>query len=48
MLGGALAGGALLRWVETPAPLWAAAVVLGCCAVAAAVAARRPQSDVWA
>lgn len=47
MLGGALAGGALLRWVGTSAPLSAAAVVLGCCAVAALVAARRPLSQAW-
>jgi uncharacterized membrane protein YoaK (UPF0700 family) len=47
MLGGALAGGALLRWVGASAPLWAAAVLLGCCASAARVAARRPQSQAW-
>ena len=47
MLGGALAGGVLLRWVGTSAPLWAAALVLACCALAALAAARRPQSQAW-
>ena len=47
MLGGALAGGALLRWVGTAAPLWTAALVLGCCALAAVAAARAPQSQTW-
>ena len=47
MLGGALAGGVLLRWVGTSAPLWAAALVLACCALAALAAARRPQSRAW-
>jgi uncharacterized membrane protein YoaK (UPF0700 family) len=47
MLTGALAGGALLRWVETAAPLWAAAVLLACCATAALLATRRPQSHAW-
>jgi uncharacterized membrane protein YoaK (UPF0700 family) len=47
MLGGALAGGALLRWVATAAPLWTAALVLGCCALAAFTASRRPRSQTW-
>jgi uncharacterized membrane protein YoaK (UPF0700 family) len=46
MLGGALAGGALLRWVSTPAPLWVATALLISCAVTAH-AATRPQSHVW-
>jgi uncharacterized membrane protein YoaK (UPF0700 family) len=47
MLGGALAGGALLRWVSTAAPLWLAAALLGACAVTAAAASHRPQSQAW-
>ncbi|MGH3884512.1 MAG: YoaK family protein [Pseudonocardiaceae bacterium] len=47
MLGGALAGGALLRWVSTPAPLWLAAVLLASCALIAHAATRRPQSQAW-
>jgi uncharacterized membrane protein YoaK (UPF0700 family) len=47
MLGGALAGGALLRWVSATAPLWLAAALLGSCAAAAYAATRRPQSSVW-
>ena len=47
MLAGALAGGALLRWVGTPAPLWAAATVLVLCAAAAHAATLRPRSDAW-
>ena len=47
MLGGALAGGALLRWVSTPAPLWVATALLISCAVTAHAATRRPQSHVW-
>jgi uncharacterized membrane protein YoaK (UPF0700 family) len=47
MLGGALAGGALLRWVSTAAPLWLAAALLGACAVTAATASHRPQSQAW-
>jgi uncharacterized membrane protein YoaK (UPF0700 family) len=47
MLGGALAGGVLLRWVGTTAPLWLAAAVLGSCAVTALVATRRLQSLAW-
>jgi len=47
MLGGALAGGALLRWVSTPAPLWVATALLISCAVIAHAATLRPQSHVW-
>jgi uncharacterized membrane protein YoaK (UPF0700 family) len=47
MLGGALAGGALLRWVSTAAPLWVAAVLLVTCSVTARSATRRPQSQAW-
>jgi uncharacterized membrane protein YoaK (UPF0700 family) len=47
MLGGALAGGALLRWVSTAAPLWLAAALLVSCAVTAHAATRRPQSQAW-
>jgi uncharacterized membrane protein YoaK (UPF0700 family) len=47
MLGGALAGGALLHWVSTPAPLWVATALLLSCAVVAHAATRRPQSAVW-
>jgi uncharacterized membrane protein YoaK (UPF0700 family) len=47
MLGGALTGGVLLRWVSTGAPLWLAAALLSACAVAAFVTSRRPQSLAW-
>jgi uncharacterized membrane protein YoaK (UPF0700 family) len=47
MLGGALAGGALLRWVSVAAPLWLAAAVLVCAAVTAHLATRRPRSAQW-
>jgi uncharacterized membrane protein YoaK (UPF0700 family) len=47
MLLGALAGGALLRWVGTAAPLWAAVALLACCAAGAYVATGRPGSDTW-
>jgi uncharacterized membrane protein YoaK (UPF0700 family) len=47
MLGGALAGGALLRWTDLTAPLWSAAGILLACAIAAYVASRRPQSEAW-
>ncbi len=47
MLGGALAGGALLRWVSLAAPLWLAAALLVSCAVTAHAATRRPQSQAW-
>jgi uncharacterized membrane protein YoaK (UPF0700 family) len=47
MLGGALTGGVLLRWVSTAAPLWLAAALLCTCAVSANAASRRQQSQVW-
>jgi uncharacterized membrane protein YoaK (UPF0700 family) len=47
MLGGALVGGALLRWVSVAAPLWLAAVVLVSCAATAHAATKRPQSQAW-
>ena len=47
MLGGALTGGALLRWVSTPTPLWLAAALLISCAATAHTATRRPQSSAW-
>ena len=47
MLCGALAGGALLRWVSVAAPLWLAVALLACCAAAARAATRRPQSQTW-
>ncbi len=47
MLGGALAGGVLLRWVALAAPLWLAAALLLVCAVGAYLAAGRPQSEYW-
>jgi uncharacterized membrane protein YoaK (UPF0700 family) len=47
MLGGALTGGVLLRWVSTGAPLWLAAALLSACAVSAYAASRRQQSQVW-
>jgi uncharacterized membrane protein YoaK (UPF0700 family) len=47
MLGGALAGGVLLNWVSTPAPLWVATALLLSCAVTAHAATRRPQSHLW-
>jgi len=47
MLGGALAGGALLRWVSPSAPLWAAAGVLVACLVTAHWKSRRPQAEAW-
>lgn len=47
MLGGALAGGSLLRWVSPSAPLWTAAGLLAAVAVVAQVAARRPLSEAW-
>ena len=47
MLGGALAGGVALRYVNTAAPLWLAAALLACCSVIAYAAARRPQSQGW-
>lgn len=47
MLSGALVGGALLRWVSTPAPLWLAAALLGSVAASSFAAARRRLSDGW-
>jgi uncharacterized membrane protein YoaK (UPF0700 family) len=47
MLVGALAGGALLRWVSTAAPLWAAAALLSVCAVTAYAATRRREAQAW-
>lgn len=47
MLGGALIGGALLRWTATSAPLWVAGAALATCAVGAHVAARRTGSETW-
>jgi uncharacterized membrane protein YoaK (UPF0700 family) len=47
MLGGALAGGALLRWVSTPAPLWTATALLLSCAVTAHATTGRPESHAW-
>jgi uncharacterized membrane protein YoaK (UPF0700 family) len=47
MLGGALMGGVLLRWVSPPAPLWLAAALLVSCAATAYAAARNPRSQTW-
>ena len=47
MLAGAFAGGALLRWVSTAAPLRLAAAILLCCAPIAYLARRRPGSLDW-
>ena len=47
MLGGALVGGVLLRWVALAAPLWLAAGLLVACAAGAYAATRRPQSLTW-
>jgi hypothetical protein len=47
MLGGAFAGGAMLRWLGLAAPLWVAAALLISCAVTAQAATRNPQSHVW-
>jgi uncharacterized membrane protein YoaK (UPF0700 family) len=47
MLGGAFAGGALLRWVSPSAPLWAAAVVLAATAIVVHRASAHPQADAW-
>jgi len=47
MLGGALAGGLLLRWVGPAAPLWVAAAILVACSVAAHVATLRPLAPAW-
>jgi uncharacterized membrane protein YoaK (UPF0700 family) len=47
MLGGAFAGGALLRWVSPSAPLWTATAVLAATVITARVASRRPKADDW-
>ncbi len=47
MLAGAFAGGALLRWVSTAAPLWLAAAILLACAAIGHLATRRPGSLAW-
>jgi uncharacterized membrane protein YoaK (UPF0700 family) len=47
MLGGAFAGGGLLCWVSTAAPLRLAAALLVSYAVTAHAATRRPQSQAW-
>ncbi len=47
MLGGAFAGGALLRWVSPAAPLWLAAALLIAGAVTAHAATQRPESQTW-
>jgi uncharacterized membrane protein YoaK (UPF0700 family) len=47
MLVGALAGGALLRWVSPSAPLWTAAAVLVVVGGASHVASLRPQAEAW-
>jgi uncharacterized membrane protein YoaK (UPF0700 family) len=47
MLGGALAGGALLRWIGSSAPLWVAAAMLAATATAAQLASRHPQAETW-
>jgi uncharacterized membrane protein YoaK (UPF0700 family) len=47
MLVGALLGGGLLRWVADSAPLWLAAVLLVGCAAVAYALARRPAAAAW-
>ena len=47
MLGGALMGGVLLRWVNPAAPLWLAAALLVTCAATAYAATRDPRSQAW-
>lgn len=47
MLGGALTGGVLLRWVGLAAPLWLAAAILVACAAGAYTATRRAESQAW-
>jgi uncharacterized membrane protein YoaK (UPF0700 family) len=47
MLGGALAGGALIRWVTPAGPLWLAAALLVWCAASAHGATRRPHAETW-
>jgi uncharacterized membrane protein YoaK (UPF0700 family) len=47
MLGGALAGGLLLRYVNAASPLWLAAALLACLSGIAYAATGRPQSQHW-
>jgi uncharacterized membrane protein YoaK (UPF0700 family) len=47
MLGGASLGGALLRWVAVPAPLWIATGLLVICGSSAGLLARRPDAATW-
>jgi uncharacterized membrane protein YoaK (UPF0700 family) len=47
MLGGALLGGALLRWASPAAPLWTAAALLVTCAITVQIASRRPRAEAW-
>ena len=47
MLAGALAGGALIRWVGNSAPLWLAAALLMACAATAYRASLRADSQSW-
>ncbi len=47
MLGGALLGGTLVRWVSLAAPLWLAAAILVGCAAVAWTAVRRPDAEGW-
>ncbi len=47
MLGGAFAGGTLLRWVSPSAPLWTAAVVLVATAIVVHRATGRPHAEAW-
>jgi uncharacterized membrane protein YoaK (UPF0700 family) len=47
MLGGAVTGGLLLRYVGLAAPLWLAAALLVSCAAVAHRATGRPGSQVW-
>ncbi len=47
ILAGAIAGGALLRWVSVAASLWLATALLTTCAATAYAATRRPNSEDW-
>jgi uncharacterized membrane protein YoaK (UPF0700 family) len=47
MLGGAFAGGVLLRWVSPTAPLWTAALVLAATAIVVHRATGRPHAETW-
>jgi uncharacterized membrane protein YoaK (UPF0700 family) len=47
MLCGALAGGALVRWVSPSAPLWVASAVLTAIVVVVQGASRSPQAAAW-